>query len=1101
MYQTTNILNTKLMAPRIHGVVQRPGLGRLPTEILQKRLTSVIAGAGYGKTTLAAQAVALCRVPAVWYRLDTSDGEFTTFLSYLIAGVGKKYPKFGDRMSEHVRFSEDFGTDPESALTVFINELEALADSDMIIALDDCHLVRDSEEIRFALEFLLNNLPHSVHLFLISRSDTDLPLSRLRAMREILEITEQDLIFTPDEVQQLFSQVFDIPLKNGNTRTLHRKTGGWVSGLILFYHALKGKSEAETETLLSEMQGSHRTFFSYLEENIYERLTQDEREFLVRTSILTKLDATFCKQFLDMENAADTLRSFEERHLFIFSLGAEEESYYYQHLFQDFLQTKLRSELNSDEIYALHEAAGQIHESNGENEEALEHYLASEKFDDACRILSRIGRKMIKDGRLRRIRSVLGCFPGRYLESNPWVQYLHAGSLELSGRLTPARDYFQKAVQGFRAIRSEKGENICLADLAMNYCQIGDYGKSEAIFSELLAREDMLPFLRAVALGKMIDIAYHLGKISASDAYTEMALAVLPEIEDESHRVAAQIWVDLHIGERHSMAGDLNEALSVLEPTREKLERWAQPRLLVTCYIFLSKVCFKLGLFDKGVETASMALELSDEKGFRDISHACLPLSLAANYRGQGRLDEAIRNAREGLRRLREMGSLTGQAYAFLELHNTYLAAGNLAAAEDKARDGLAVLEPLESSPLLTIYRELEAGLAILHIERGAFDQAVSYLQNSERTVWNSKWHEAKISCIYARLYLRQNMGEKAADQLERNLPICEKKQYDAMLMAEKGWIVPVLAEVYSRGKMKEYVRKILIKIGADAETELCALAGPGKSGLKKAATCLLGAIRKASAPELNVRFFGKFRVFAGENEILAKRWKSKKALMIFKYLVFRRSRGFLKKEMLMELIWPEEDPAKTAKRFHVALASLRKVLEPKILKGIPSSYLSSEGDAYTIHLGEGARVDADEFLRELGLAKKETNPEKVMAHYLNAELLYGGDFLEEDLYVGWCSDEREQFREDYLHTLSKIIAHFENTREYEKSIEYAGKYLRFDKYAEPVYQALMRCYSNSGNSAMVVRTFEKCKQNIMTELNCPLSRESLELYQHLGFN
>ncbi len=67
---------------------------------------------------------------------------------------------------------------------------------------------------------------------------------------------------------------------------------------------------------------------------------------------------------------------------------------------------------------------------------------------------------------------------------------------------------------------------------------------------------------------------------------------------------------------------------------------------------------------------------------------------------------------------------------------------------------------------------------------------------------------------------------------------------------------------------------------------------------------------------------------------------------MIFKYLVFNRFGGFLKKEVLMELLWPEEDPVKTAKRFHMALASLRKALEPGILKGIPSSYLSSDRDA-----------------------------------------------------------------------------------------------------------------------------------------------------------
>ena len=208
-----------------------------------------------------------------------------------------------------------------------------------------------------------------------------------------------------------------------------------------------------------------------------------------------------------------------------------------------------------------------------------------------------------------------------------------------------------------------------------------------------------------------------------------------------------------------------------------------------------------------------------------------------------------------------------------------------------------------------------------------------------------------------------------------------------------------------------------------------------------------------------------------------------------------------MKKDVLMELVWPEEDPCKTAKRFHVALAALRKTLEPEILKGVPSSYLLSHGDAYKIDIGPDGRVDFEQFIQELNLAGKETDPEKAVHHYLNAEAEYAGNFLEEDLYVEWCGDERERFKEDYLRALTAIMNYFENKQQFDKCIEYAGKYLRFDKYAEPVYQSLMRCYSYTQNPAMVIKTFNKCKKSIMTELNCPLSRASLELYERLGVN
>ena len=59
--------------------------------------------------------------------------------------------------------------------------------------------------------------------------------------------------------------------------------------------------------------------------------------------------------------------------------------------------------------------------------------------------------------------------------------------------------------------------------------------------------------------------------------------------------------------------------------------------------------------------------------------------------------------------------------------------------------------------------------------------------------------------------------------------------------------------------------------------------------------------------------------------------------------------KGYLDKEILMELLWPEEDPKKSAQRFHVALAALRKTLEPAIKKGVRSSYIKRSGTGYRI--------------------------------------------------------------------------------------------------------------------------------------------------------
>ena len=256
--------------------------------------------------------------------------------------------------------------------------------------------------------------------------------------------------------------------------------------------------------------------------------------------------------------------------------------------------------------------------------------------------------------------------------------------------------------------------------------------------------------------------------------------------------------------------------------------------------------------------------------------------------------------------------------------------------------------------------------------------------------------------------------------------------------------------------------------------------------------------IPKLPAPSLKVYLFGKFKVFQGDREIPDKRWKSKKAQMIFKYLIYHRKKGYLKKDVLMELLWPEDDPAKTAKRFHVALASMRKTLEPDINRGTPSAYISRSGDAYRIDLGAEGSVDIEEFTKKLKRAQKVQDSDVVLQHYLNAVSLYTGDFLEEDLYVPWCDDEREHFKENFLYILAKIIQHYEIQKDYLTCIDYAGRYLKVDRYAENIYRQLMRCYAITGSKAMVIRTFERCSQNIAQELDIPLSQETEALFKKL---
>ena len=162
-------------------------------------------------------------------------------------------------------------------------------------------------------------MPPFLHLILINRTHLNIQLSRLIAARKVARITEDDLAFTPVEIKNLYSLLFDIQLSKDNIDALHKKTGGWVSGLILFCFALKKKTNTEIEQAISKFKGSHRIIYNYLEENVYDQLPDDKKQFLIKTSILSRIDVEFCNQFLNTKNSQSMLCDLEDDCVFTFS--------------------------------------------------------------------------------------------------------------------------------------------------------------------------------------------------------------------------------------------------------------------------------------------------------------------------------------------------------------------------------------------------------------------------------------------------------------------------------------------------------------------------------------------------------------------------------------------------------------------------------------------------------------------------------------------------------------------------------------------------------------------------------------------------------------
>jgi LuxR family transcriptional regulator, maltose regulon positive regulatory protein len=233
------LLATKLHVPRPQpGFLARPRLLERLTKGTAHELTLVCAPAGFGKTSLLGDWARRSRQPVAWLSLDAGDGDPARFWRYVAAALDATRP--GVRRRVDALFQ---GAQPplETVLTVLINELVEGPEA-LVLVLDDYHLV-EAPSVHDSLAVLLERLPPQLRLVLASRADPPLPLARLRARGQLVELREADLRFTPKEAAALLRTAVEADLPEAAVAALADRTEGWAAGLQLAALSLRGQDD------------------------------------------------------------------------------------------------------------------------------------------------------------------------------------------------------------------------------------------------------------------------------------------------------------------------------------------------------------------------------------------------------------------------------------------------------------------------------------------------------------------------------------------------------------------------------------------------------------------------------------------------------------------------------------------------------------------------------------------------------------------------------------------------------------------------------------------------------------------------------------------
>jgi len=395
---TSTVFSYKFIAPVPYaGAITRNALLQRIASRTSARVVLLQGPAGHGKSTLLQQlkdAVQGEGQYTGWLTMDAGDNDPRRFLLHIeslvaalsdVAGQSPARPP--DRKDGSSHFRPDWLIDRITRIGrpvgLFFDEFQTLTDKTVLSF--------------FAA--LFDRAPACLRIYVGTRSLPDVGLARLVVNNRALILKGDDLRFSAQEVARFFAAAGELGIDLDEIDTIYRHTEGWPAALQLFRLTLG--SPRVRKSLDSESVRAPRELAEYLAENVLALQPPRVQQFLLHTSVLTRLSAALCDEVLGRGDSRELLLDLERSGMFLRCIDPQAGWFKYHNLFSSILAEQLKHSPNAAE--EVHRRAARWYLENGVYEESVHHAAACLEFAAAADALNAWSSRLVADAHLRTV--------------------------------------------------------------------------------------------------------------------------------------------------------------------------------------------------------------------------------------------------------------------------------------------------------------------------------------------------------------------------------------------------------------------------------------------------------------------------------------------------------------------------------------------------------------------------------------------------------------------------------------------------------------------------------------------------------------------------